>query len=65
MGALVLSLYLVSTFHCAWWPEWFAGPIGFSNRLTERFTAWRALRAERAASRREARVRAAWGCGSG
>jgi len=59
MGALVLSIYLVSTFHLRMVPEWFAGPIGFFHRLAQRFTAWRALRAERAASRREARVRAA------
>ena len=59
MGALTLSLYLVSTFHIRMVAEWFAGPIAFCQGIAGRFSSWRALRAERAAARREARVRAA------
>ena len=59
MGALTLSLYLVSTFHIRMVGEWFAGPIGAYQRLADRFADWREQRAERAAGRREARVRAA------
>ncbi|HEY3741999.1 MAG TPA: DNA translocase FtsK 4TM domain-containing protein [Bryobacteraceae bacterium] len=58
-AALVLSLYLVSTFHLGMVAEWFSGPIGFFENLGARFRAWRTRQAERAASRRDARVRAA------
>jgi len=59
MGALTLSIYLVSTFQIRMLAEWFAGPIGFFGRVAARLSAWREHRAERVASRREARVRAA------
>ena len=59
MGALTLSLYLVSTFQLRMVAEWFAGPIGFFQGITTGFAVWRHQRAERAAARREARVRAA------
>ena len=58
MGTLTLSLYLVSTFHIRMIGEWFAGPIGFFQRLGERYEDWRDGRAERAAARQEARARA-------
>ena len=59
MVAITLSLYLVSTFHIRMIGQWFAAPIAFFHRLSDRFADWRELRAERAATRREARVRAA------
>jgi S-DNA-T family DNA segregation ATPase FtsK/SpoIIIE len=59
MASIVLSLYLVSTFHLGMLAEWFAVPIAFVQAQGDRFTAWREERAERALSRREARVRAA------
>jgi S-DNA-T family DNA segregation ATPase FtsK/SpoIIIE len=58
-AVLVLSLYLVSTFHIGMVTGWFAGPARYFDGLVARFREWRIQQADRATERREARVRAA------
>lgn len=55
-ACLTLSLYLVSTFSVTKLPVWLAGPIGFINRMVDRFRAWREVRRQRALERAAAKA---------
>jgi S-DNA-T family DNA segregation ATPase FtsK/SpoIIIE len=61
--ALVVSLYLVSSFALAMTARWFAGPLAWFSRFAQAWRAWRersqARAAERARLRTERRAQAA------
>lgn len=59
VGAVALSVYLVSSFEMAVLAAWFAAPLTWMGRIASRFSAWREHRAMLAAKRRQARAAAA------
>jgi DNA segregation ATPase FtsK/SpoIIIE, S-DNA-T family len=59
VGALVISVYLVSAFRLSLLSVWFALPLAWSRRLWDRFRDWRDYRAAKAAANRAASMRQA------
>ena len=57
LTALVVSVYLVSTFTVSKLGEWFAGPLGWMRRRAEAWHAWRERMRERALERARLRAR--------